>query len=50
MGGACDTYRGDDSYIQRFGGKTSRKVIHLEGLGVDGSIILKRIWTSGRLL
>jgi hypothetical protein len=44
MGGACSTYRGQQRCIQGFGGGNIRERDHLEDLGVDGRIILRRIF------
>jgi hypothetical protein len=38
MGGACDTYRGQERYIRGFGGEYLREIGHLENLGVDRRI------------
>jgi hypothetical protein len=41
MGGACNTYVGDERRIQDFGGGNLRERDHLEDSGADGRIILK---------
>jgi len=49
MGEACNTYGGDERYIQGSVGKTGGRD-HLENPGVDGKIILKwnfRKWNVG---
>jgi len=44
MGGACGTYGDQDRFIQGIGGGSLReKKAHLEGLAIDGKIILKLI-------
>jgi hypothetical protein len=40
---ACSTCRGEERYVQDFGRGTLRQRNRLEELGVDGTIILKRI-------
>jgi len=64
MGGACSTYGGAERCIRVFGGENVSERDHLEGPGVDGRIILRRIfrkwdwtgliwlriWAGGRLL
>jgi len=44
MGGACSTYRGEERYVQGFGGGNLRERDHLEDPGVDGRIIFRRIF------
>jgi hypothetical protein len=44
MGGACGTYGEDERCIQGFRGGNLREGDHLEDPGVDGRIILKRIF------
>jgi hypothetical protein len=43
MGGACSAYGGEERRIQGFGGNP-RERDHLGDPGVDGSIILRRIF------
>jgi len=44
MGGACGTNARQERCIQSFGGDTSGKETHLEGLDVNGRTILKCIF------
>jgi len=44
MGGPCNTYRGEVRCIQGCGGEKLKDRDHLEGLGVDGRIILRWIY------
>jgi hypothetical protein len=44
MGGACGTYRRQESFMQGFGGETCGKETNCKIQGVDGSIILKWIF------
>ena len=43
MGRACNTYGGEDGCIQGFNGEI-REGDHFEDPGIDGRIILKRIF------
>jgi hypothetical protein len=40
MGGACNTYGGEEICIQIFGGENLREKDHLGDPGIDGRIIL----------
>jgi len=42
MGEACSMYGEEERCVQGFGRKTWGKKKHLEDMGVDGRIILKR--------
>ena len=44
LGGACSMYGGEERCVQDFGGGTWRKKVHLEGVGIDGRMILKWIF------
>jgi len=44
MGGACSAYREEERRIQGFGGENLRERNHLEDPGIDGRIILRRIF------
>jgi hypothetical protein len=46
MGGACGTYDRHEKCLQGFDGRDLREIDHLELLGVDGMIILKRIFKT----
>jgi hypothetical protein len=43
MGGACRTFRTEESYVQCFGRKPSGETDHLEDLGEDWRIILNGV-------
>jgi hypothetical protein len=44
VGGACSAYGGEERRIQGFGGENLRERDHLGDPGVDGRIILRRIF------
>jgi hypothetical protein len=44
MGGACSAYGGRKRRVQGFGGKNLRERDHLVDPGVEGRIILRRIF------
>jgi hypothetical protein len=44
--GTCDTYGGQERCIEGFGGIDLKERVHLDYLGVDGSIILRRLLMS----
>jgi len=44
MGGACGTHGREEKRIQGFGGNPERN--HLEGLGVDRTIIIKCVFNK----
>jgi hypothetical protein len=44
MSGACSAYGGGERRVQSFGGKNLRKRNHWGDPGVDGRIILRRIF------
>ena len=44
MGGACGTCGGEERCMQCFGGGTPKDRGHVEDIGVDDKIILKRIY------
>jgi hypothetical protein len=49
MGGACSWYRGE-KWIQGFGGGSLMEREHLEDQGIEGRVILQRIfrkWDEG---
>jgi hypothetical protein len=43
MGGTCSTYGGEERRTRGFNGKHEERV-HFEDSGVDGTIILRRIF------
>jgi hypothetical protein len=43
MGEKCSTHGRDEKLIKCFGQNTGKEKYHLEDLGIDGGIILKRI-------
>jgi len=44
MGGACSMYGGEEKCIQGFTGGNLSEPDHLEDPGIDGRVILKRIF------
>jgi hypothetical protein len=43
MGGACDTYGGEETCVQGFDGENVQERRHLEDLVIVGRIMLQRI-------
>ena len=50
IGGACSTYGGDERRIQGFKRGNLRERVHLENPGIDGRIILRRIFKKWDVL